>query len=522
MFRTRCSVYTGKLESWVAKNAGWLALGAIAGGFFVYLFFASCCYLNPDEAGHFDAARAPSWMGAYRAALGLAHPPLFILVLHGMLFLGRSEPMIRLPSIIGGCAALWFTFAWLRRSLGAIPALAGAGFMALSPAAISASTEVRQYGLLLCCICGALYTTERAFAERSARWAIAQGLFLLGALLTHYAATVVLLCIGLYCWLRLFRDGVPRRLALTVATCQIVQASVLIWLYFAQVRHGIPFGPGASMDYLQNFYYAGTRETPLAYAWRAMSGTFAYASGRRVAFVFMLVVLAGMAFLLKGRAKAPPWAMGFLVISPFIVGFSASICQIFPFAGSRHQAYLLPFFAAAIAAAFATLGRGLAVLLLLAEALIAPLWLMQVHTANDRRVMPLRDMTATIDYLNRTVPSGAPLFVDAQTRYVLGYYLSRNDKELATVKAPRGVESPLGRFDVVEPIHYVWEFVPGDVLNQVNQAAEVIGVSSRDPVWIASVAWGSPSLASRLPAASGCDLKEFGAISVIKRQPLPQ
>ena len=151
------------------------------------------CYLNPDEAAHFDAARASGWIGAFESSLELAHPPLFILVLHGILFLGRT-------GLISGCrassAGRRHCVSHLhggRRSLGAVPALAGLGFMALSPAAISASTEVRQYGLLLCFVCGALYATERTFAERSTTWAIAQGLCLAGALLTHYTAVVVIL-----------------------------------------------------------------------------------------------------------------------------------------------------------------------------------------------------------------------------------------------------------------------------------------------------------------------------------------
>ena len=66
----------------------------------------------------------------------------------------------------------------------------------MSPAALSASTEVRQYGLLLFFICGALYATERAFAERSTCWAIIQGLCLLGATLSHFTAPVVIACTG--------------------------------------------------------------------------------------------------------------------------------------------------------------------------------------------------------------------------------------------------------------------------------------------------------------------------------------
>ncbi len=81
--------------------------------------------------------------------------------------------------------------------------------MAIAPVAITASTEVRQYGLLLCFVCGSLYATERMFTERSTVWAIVQGLFLLGALLTHYTAIVVLGSLGLYVVVRLLQGDMP-------------------------------------------------------------------------------------------------------------------------------------------------------------------------------------------------------------------------------------------------------------------------------------------------------------------------
>jgi dolichyl-phosphate-mannose-protein mannosyltransferase len=251
----------GRLETWVVKNSSWLALGIIVLAFVLRLVYADSCYLNTDEAAHFDAARPASWLGAYEASLRIWHPPLFILVLHGFLSLGRTELVLRLPSLIGGTAALGFTFAWIRRSLGEISALAGLGFMALCSGAVTASTEVRQYGLLLFFVCAALYATERAFTERSTIWAIGQGLFLLGALLTHYTAIIVLASLGLYVLLRSLLDGMPRRILLAFILIQLILAAVLGWLYFGHIRHSIPFGPGAA-TYLGNYYGEARETTP--------------------------------------------------------------------------------------------------------------------------------------------------------------------------------------------------------------------------------------------------------------------
>jgi len=518
LFGTVSTIYNAEpdqLEAWVIKNSSWLALGIIAAAFAIRLAYSASCYLNPDEGEHFGAARLSSWLETYHASLMLAHPPLFILVLHGILSLGRTELILRLPSLVGGTAALWLAFAWMRRSLGEIPALAGLGFMALSPAAISASIEVRQYGLLLCFVCGSLYATERTFTEHSTIWAIIQGLFLLGALLTHYTAIVVLLSLGLYVLLRLLLDGAPRRILFTIGVSQLILATLLGWLYFGHVRRSIVFG--SAMDYLRHYYYAEARETPLGFAWRALSGTFYYAVGvrRPLAFLFMLVFLAGLAALLAGRTKAPS-LMALLVISPFVVGFAAAVSRVFPFAGSRHQTYLLPFLAAGISAALAWL-RGRAVPLLLLGAVVAPLWVAHAAPENNMQALPIGAMTAAIEYIDRTVPRGSPLFVDDDTRDVLRYYLARNDTRLDTLRSEAGDEESLGGYRVVVPrMASMMPFRPDEVVEQVTASARSLGVPPGDPLWVVSAAWKEPSLASRLPAGGDHNVKEFGRISVIR------
>lgn len=506
-----------RLEAWVIKNAGWLALAIVAAAFAIRLAYAGSCYLNPDEGEHFGAARSDSWFGAFKAALQLAHPPLFILVLHGTLFFGRSELIVRLPSLLFGTTALGLTFLWIRRTLGDIAALAGLGFLALSPAAVSASTEVRQYGLLLCFVCGALYATERTFSERSGKWAIIQGLFLLGALLTHYTAVIVLISLGIYALLRLPSGGMPRGIVVTLITSQFVLAALLGCLYFVQIRRSMVFHSGGGLDYLQHYFYTAARETWLGFVWRAFFGTFHYVvDAHALALPFMLVFAAGVAALLAGRTKAPS-LLGVLVISPFVVGFAIAVFRVFPFAGSRHQTYLLPFLAAGISAALGWLPRGWAVPLLLLGVIIAPLWVIHSRPENDPLVMPITNMTAAIDYIGRTIPRGSPLFTDEMSRDVLGYYLARNNTSLGGLSSAAGVEESLGGYRVVVPgTTSVTDFRGPEVVEQVTDSARALGVPPSDPLWVVSVAWKGPSLSSRLPAGRDHEGREFGEISVIR------
>jgi Dolichyl-phosphate-mannose-protein mannosyltransferase len=510
----------GRLEAWVIKNSGWLALAIIAVAFALRLGYAGSCYLNPDEGEHFGAARPDSWLGALRAALQLAHPPLFILVLHGTLFLGRSELIIRMPSLIFGTAALGFAFLWIRQILGEISALAGLGFLALAPAGITAATEVRQYGLFLFFVCGALYATERTFGDRSDKWAIIQGIFLLGALLTHYTAAIVLISLGVYVLLRLLSGGMPRRVVAAWIASQCVLATLLGCLYFVQIRRSMVFHSGGGLDYLQHYFYSAARETPLGFTWRALLGTFAYiVNVRALALPFMLLFAAGVAALLARRTKAPS-LLALLVVSPFVVGFAIAIFRVFPFAGSRHQTYLLPFLAAGISAALAWVPRGWAVPLLLLGAIVAPLWAIHSRPENDPRVMPIADMTAAIDYIGRTVPQGSTFFTDEMSRDVLRYYLARNDSSLPSSSSAAGVEELLGGYRVVVPgINPVTDFRVPEMVGQVTGSARALGLPSGDPFWVVSVAWKGPPLDARLPAGTDHDSKEFGEISVLRFLP---
>ena len=501
---------TGRLESWVLSNSHWIALCIIVVGFAFRLYYCGVCYLNPDEAQHFNAARPSTWAGAYHESMRLAHPPLFVLVLHAFIMLGRSEMIVRMPSLLAATAALWITFLWLRRCLGKIPALVGLLFMAVSPAAISASTEVRQYGLLLLFICGALYATERALTEQSSRWAVIQGLCLLGALLTHYSAPVVIASVGIYNLLRCIVDRAPRRLWFIFAAAQLVLALVLLCLYVTNLSKS-SLSHVAGFSYLDT-YFARPGETALAFSGRAIVATFAYLVNQKRAYLSMLLLVGGIAALFMGRTKAPRLT-GLLIIFPFIIGLITGIVHALPFAGSRHQTYLLPFLAAGLAAAFTWIPRRFSALTLLPVVALALFFIARNPPDNDPRLMPMRDMTATINYINQTIPRSAPLFVDEQTRFVLGYYLGRNDSGL---DAPRAIwnNPTVGDRRLVSSRD--WLFDPNDAIAHANKLAEGINLPAGVPIWIVSAAWLDIPLDQRLHTSTHLRFSCFGSNCIIE------
>jgi hypothetical protein len=522
----RSDMRLGRHESWVVRNAVWLAVAIIVAAFALRVYYAVSCYLTPQEALHFLAARSQSWHQAYKAARLLSDPPLFILALHSAISLGRTELILRMPSLLGTTVGLWFVFAWMRRVLGDLPALAGLIFLAASQAAITAATEVEQYGLLLCFVCAALYATERAFNEVSSRWAVVQGLLLTCALLTHYTAALVIAALGLTSLLRCRIDRVPRRMLYAFVAVELSLALELAILYLRFIRNS------EVTAYLSNTYYQPSKQTLLEYFWMSMSRTFTYLIGfgnvwsHKIALVLFLIFTAGVAALLarqvrKGRINA------LLIVSPFVIGFLGALLRLFPFGGTRHQAYLLPFFAAGLAAALNWLPRGLSVPVLLLAAVSATVWAAtnKVDPASnaadiDPRVFPISDMRAAIDYINQDVPAGAPLVVDEETRLDLSYFLGRYDTSLDSPDRRMDNDEVLNGHRIISPQEYSWSFEHNHPLAQISSAARAQGVSTGAPIWVVSVQWPyREPLSARIPAGSIRSGRTFGAISVVETVP---
>ena len=74
-----------------------------------------------------------------------AHPPLFFLILHGVLALGRSEFLLRVPSALFGILSLALTYGIARRLFNTVTARIALFLMAFSAAQIYITQEIRMY-----------------------------------------------------------------------------------------------------------------------------------------------------------------------------------------------------------------------------------------------------------------------------------------------------------------------------------------------------------------------------------------
>src|SRR5947209_8704620 len=135
----------------------------LVAGFAARVFEAWRYFLNPDEALHNLLASQRSLGLTYKAALTNAHPPLLILLIHYWRWLGQSELILRMPSVLAGTACCWLTYLWLRQIVDRSTGLVGLLVLALSPTMIGLSTELRQYSLVLFFISAWLSFFEQSF-----------------------------------------------------------------------------------------------------------------------------------------------------------------------------------------------------------------------------------------------------------------------------------------------------------------------------------------------------------------------
>jgi hypothetical protein len=333
-----------------------LPLLVLAVGFVARLTQAWRFFLNPDEALHNLLATQSSLSLAYKAALTNAHPPLLILVLYYWRSLGQSELMLRMASVLAGTASCWIAYQWLKLVTDRSTAFIGLLILSLAPSLIGLSAEIRQYALLLFFMACCLYFSERALRENSLQFMILFSVSLYGTLLTHYSSLIFAFTVGVYMLVRLYLFGrSPRLLAAWI--CGQVGALILVaYFLVTHVAHLKETGMAQSIAETwlrRSIYHPGENNLAAFVTWQTVRVfTFLFSHGL-VGTVVLLVFLAGIVFLLRGKRhwnQHGPTAreLGLLIGLPFAVNCSVAVAGLYPYGGTRHNVFLALFAATGI------------------------------------------------------------------------------------------------------------------------------------------------------------------------------
>ena len=425
--------------------ASWLYFLLVAAGLFLRLRLAWLTFLNPDEALHYFLAQQPSLKLAYKASLTTAHPPLMILFLHYWSLLGRSEFFLRFPFMIAGTLFCWVMFLWIRRITRGAAACFALAMLLFAPSLISLSAEIRQYSfLLLFCAC-CLYGLDRTLqndAQNSVRWIFLSAAALYLALLTHYSAMIFAAAVGLYGLLFLFHKKWPGRLTSAWILIQAGALAICAFLYESQIsklkESGVPSEIAAT--WLRSSIFQRGRDHLATFAWSATLRLFRYffSHGTIGVIGFALFVLAIVGSIWQDQNPEPKSRksdLAMLLLAPFLITLALAAAGIYPYGGTRHDAFLIVFAIPAIAIGVDRISwqgsktkrvRGvlLASAMLICNSFPSPSG-PYIRPHNQRRELMLQAISAV-----RSLPPDSILLTDAQGSTVLNYYLCEDGMDL--------------------------------------------------------------------------------------------
>ena len=427
------------LQSYSGLTVGSVLLLA----FLLRLWKSSGTFLNLDEAMHFLAANKPSLAEAYRASLSLAHPPLLILLLNIWSKVGTSELFLRLPSVITGTVFCWIAFKWLTRIFDPVTGWVGLVLVSFLPPFVELSSEIRQYALLLCFLTAGAYLLELALDENSVGHMSAFFVFLYLAMLTHFSAILFAGAVGIYSLWRLCSSEPSRMLLATWVGGQAGAFGLFVFLFRTHIA-GLKNSPDAQhmQVALANSYFHPGHGHLLLFIFARTFGVFQYTFGQLavgdiagVLFVFSIVLLLGGNKIpdqsiqdqrIRDHRGPSPRELGAFLALPFVVTCGAAIAGLYPYGGTRHSAFLIPFAVAGASCMIVKLSRqrpsyalGSAILIIaVCQVLGSP------HRPYMRREDQSRaNMTRAIDALRREVSAADTVFVDFPSNVLLRFYL---------------------------------------------------------------------------------------------------
>ena len=499
-----------RFEAWLDEHERLIAGVVLSLALIARLHAASGTFLNPDEALHFLVANKTSWALAYRASLTTAHPPLLIFVLYFWRGLGTSEFVLRLPSVIAGTAFCWFLFRWMTRVFGRGPGWIGLAFASFLPPLIALSAEVRQYALLLFFMVAALLLLERAFAKKSAlEMLLAYGCVLL-AMLTHYSALFFAAALGAYSFLRWMDDRYPAGLKAAWAASQLAVLALFGFLYrthLARLHSGTAI---TGQGWLYNSLFHRGQQSLLLFVFARTFGVFQFVFGQlAVGDVAGLLFVAGVVYLVRRRkADEVPasWSLALLLTLPLALTCAAAVAGVYPYGGTRHSAFLIPFAIAGVSLGLGWLvqqklarGLALALVMVLASAVFG----VPHRPYMTRGDQSLENMSRAMTFLRENVPPDGVILADNQTGLLLGHYLCKQKPISFDRSIPSFLLFRCGGFRVLSAGPETAIFTASSFLKADTWRAMQDGLHMKpgDPFWVIQAGWDI-DLATQLPSAS--------------------
>jgi hypothetical protein len=356
----------------------------------------------------------------YRAATQVAHPPLFVWLLHGVLRLGDSPPMVRSIGVTAGSVFPMIMMRWVRGFAGTAAATCTLLILSFSPMLIDLSAEVRAYTLALFFVAVCLNLLEPAL-DGSVASMIWFHIFLFLAIMTELTVFWFLLAYSIYSVAVLAGNRARLRIWVTWGIGQGLALGLYVFLYFTII---VPWRDAARDSTVTGWLrsaFPQPGQNILAFALAGTFGQFEYLLGSKLAALLALIVFPIGLFLLWKRGG---WR-AILITVPFAACAAGAILHLFPYGATRHTALLGLFAATGMATALTSLVKDKIIPVLAAALVLIPLWRFTAEhdplsIGEDRHLES--QMLGAVDFLRHDVPPGSMIVTDSGTAYMLVYY----------------------------------------------------------------------------------------------------
>lgn len=295
-------------------------------------------HFSADELMHFDIARGATLQETLHLSTFEPHPPLGHILRHYWIQIGGDAPsFVRSQSLLFGVLTILLYYRMGAALRGGMAGALAAAFVAFAPSVIAQSFLVRNYAFFIFFLSLAFYYYLQWREARRPLWLWSYGISGLLACLAHFSGMFALAVIGAYEMLQLLRSG-TRRTILHWILAHVLIAISLAPVWWALLPYGIapfqayarqyPLGDVTWMDYVSAYFYSIPRAL-LPYP-REVGGLFA-----------LLGTAALLLFATRhDRALRPLLAMLGIAL---VLGLTLLLGGLYPFIGTRHLLWLLPF-----------------------------------------------------------------------------------------------------------------------------------------------------------------------------------
>jgi hypothetical protein len=404
----------------------------------------------------------------------------------------------------------------------------GFALVGFLPPFVELSSEIRQYPFLLCFVMASAYVLELALEEDSVGKMSAFFVFLYLGMLTHFSAILFAGAVGIYSLWRLFSGGSSRSVVTLWITGQAGALGLFGFLYRTHIAALKDSPADRHMQaMLSNSYFHPGHGHVIPFVFARSFGIFQYTFGQlAVGDIAGVLFVAAIALLISGDrfssgkmqtqdVKTPsPRELGLYLVLPFVINCVAAIAGLYPYGGTRHSAFLVPFAVAGVSSAMVKISRqklpytvGSAILTIAICQLFGAPHRPYIHREDQRLV----NMTQAIGAIRQQASPADTIFVDFQTNFLLRFYLCP-EAGYGVFTAPFK-DYPCGGYRVISTSPETTILTADIFARRWNDMVSAYNLKPSQAVWIFQAGWDislARDLQEKIPELHDLKAQSFG------------